>query len=157
MNGLTILGLSKLQERTKGSPDIRIAVLDGIVDTDHPCFKDADLIRLPTLARGKVSTGAMSTHGTHIASLIFGQPSTAVSGIAPNCHGILAPVFANDNRRLSQLELARTIEQAVEAGAHIISISGGALTDVGEAEDLLGRAIRTCIERNVLVGCGRWK
>ena len=133
MNGLTILGLSKLQERTQGSPAVRIAILDGIVDTNHPCFNGADLIRLPTLARGKASTGAMSTHGTHITSLIFGQPSTAVSGIAAHCHGLLAPVFANDNRSLSQLELARTIEQAVEAGAHIISISGGALTDVGEA------------------------
>lgn len=144
-------GLAALQTRTQGSSEIAIAVLDGIVDTDHPCFSGADFSRLPTLALGKATTGAMSAHGTHIASLIFGQPNTAAPGIAPHCQGILAPVFANDNRKLSQLDLARAIEQAVEAGAQIINISGGALTDLGEAEDWLDRAVLTCKERNVLI------
>ncbi|XGV88789.1 MAG: S8 family peptidase [Limnothrix sp. BL-A-16] len=146
-----IPGLLSLQTRTQGSSDIRVAVLDGIVDTDHPCFAGATLSRLPTLALGKATTGAMSTHGTHIASLIFGQPNTEVPGLAPHCRGILAPVFSDDNRKLSQLDLARAIEQAAEAGAHIINISGGALTDIGEAEDWLDRAVQTCKERNILI------
>jgi len=61
------------------------------------------------------------------------------------------PVFSDDRRRLSQLDLARAIEQAAENGAHIISISGGALTDMGEAEDWLERAIEMCSQRNILV------
>ncbi|MGC1196802.1 MAG: PatA/PatG family cyanobactin maturation protease [Geitlerinemataceae cyanobacterium] len=146
-----IPGLLSLQTRTKGSSDITVAVLDGIVDTDHPSFAGANLTRLPTLARGRATTGAMSTHGTHIASLIFGQPNSDVPGIAPHCRGILAPVFSDDHRKLSQLDLARAIEQAAEAGAHIINISGGALTDIGEAEDWLERAVRTCQERNILI------
>lgn len=59
------------------------------------------------------------------------------------------PVFSDDRRRLSQLDLARAIEQAAENGAHIISISGGALTDMGEAEDWLERAIEMCSQRNI--------
>ena len=144
-------GLAELQARTKGSSDIRVAVLDGIVDTDHPCFTGASLSHLPTLALGKATTGAMSTHGTHVASLIFGQPHTEAPGIAPNCRGILAPVFSVDHQKLSQLDLARAIEQAAEAGAHIINISGGALTDIGEAEDWLDRAVKMCRERNILI------
>ncbi len=148
----TIPGLSALWQRTKGTSDITVAVLDGVVDTAHPCFQGANLTRLPTLVQGNASaTGQMFTHGTHIASMIFGQPNTSVAGIVPSCRGLIAPVFADDNRKLSQLDLARAIEQAAENGAQVINISGGSLTDMGEAEDWLDRAVQTCRERNILI------
>lgn len=150
-NHLTIPGLKDLQQLTKGSSNITVALLDGVVDTDHPCFQGANLTRLSTLVQHQATAGQMSTHGTHIASLIFGQPDTEIAGIAPHCKGLLLPVFSDDRRKLSQLDLARSIEQAAENGAQIISISGGALTDVGEAEDWLDRAVRMCGERNILI------
>jgi len=146
-----IPGLQALHKLTQGSPEITVAILDGVVDTQHPCFLGAKLTRLPTLVLHGATSGQMSTHGTHIASLIFGQPNTEIEGIAPQCHGLLLPVFSDDRRRLSQLDLARAIEQAAENGAQIISISGGALTDVGEAEDWLERAVEMCHQRNILV------
>lgn len=93
----------------------------------------------------------MSAHGTHVASIIFGQPSSLVEGIAPQCKGLIIPVFADDRLRASQLDLARAIEQAVEAGAHIINISGGQLTDFGEAEGWLENAVNLCQQNNVLI------
>jgi cyanobactin maturation PatA/PatG family protease len=148
---LSIPGLKNLQKQTKGSSNITIALLDGVVDTNHPCFQGANLTRLPTLVEHSATNGQMSTHGTHIASLIFGQPETEIAGIAPHCQGLLLPVFSDDKRKLSQLDLARAIEQAAENGAQIISISGGALTDIGEAEDWLQRAVKTCADRNILI------
>jgi cyanobactin maturation PatA/PatG family protease len=93
----------------------------------------------------------MSTHGTHVTSIIFGQPGSSVSGIAPRCRGLIIPVFTDGGRRLSQLDLSRAIEQAVSAGAHIINVSGGQLTDFGEAEDWLARAVRLCSDSNILL------
>jgi cyanobactin maturation PatA/PatG family protease len=151
MNVLTIPGLKELQKQTKGAAEITVAILDGVVDTDHPCFNGADLTRLPTLVQHQATAGQMSTHGTHIASLIFAQPNSDIPGIAPNCRGLLVPVFSDDNRKLSQLDLARAIEQAAENGAKVINISGGALTDMGEAEDWLIRAVEMCNERNILL------
>lgn len=151
MSKLKIPGLSELQKRTQGSSDITVAVLDGVVDTSHPCFNSANLTRLPTLVQHQATAGQMSTHGTHIASLIFGQPKTEIPDIAPQCRGLLGPVFADDNRKLSQLDLARAIEQAAENGAQIINISGGSLTDMGEAEDWLERAVSMCRDRNILL------
>ncbi|CCI37139.1 S8 family peptidase [Microcystis aeruginosa] len=151
MNVLTIPGLKELQKQTKGTAEITVAILDGVVDTDHPCFNGADLTRLPTLVQHQATAGQMSTHGTHIASLIFAQPNSDIQGIAPQCRGLLVPVFAEDNRKLSQLDLARAIEQAAENGAKVINISGGALTDMGEAEDWLIRAVEMCNERNILL------
>ncbi|MCZ8191276.1 MAG: PatA/PatG family cyanobactin maturation protease [Microcystis sp. LE19-338.1B] len=148
---LSIPGLKELQKQTQGASEITIAILDGVVDTNHSCFNGADLTRLSTLVQHQATAGQMSTHGTHIASLIFAQPNSEIPGIAPQCRGLLVPVFSDDNRKLSQLDLARAIEQAAENGAKVINISGGALTDMGEAEDWLIRAVEMCNERNILI------
>ncbi|WP_019509117.1 PatA/PatG family cyanobactin maturation protease [Pleurocapsa sp. PCC 7319] len=145
-------GIQQLWSKTKGDPKICVAILDGLVDQTHPCFEGANLARLPTLVEGEASLdGTMSTHGTHVTSIIFGQPNSALPGIAPKCKGSIVPVFSDRQRSLSQLDLARAIEQAVSAGADIINISGGQLTDDGEAEDWLKRAVRLCQENNVLI------
>ena len=129
-----------------------MAVLDGLVDLKHPCFEGANLTQLPTLVQGQATPqGEMSLHGTHVASIIFGQPNSTVSGIAPHCRGLIVPIFSDYHRRTSQLNLARAIEQAVNAGANIINFSGGELTDYGEAEDWLNRAVSLCQNNNVLL------
>uniref|UniRef100_B8HTX7 Peptidase S8 and S53 subtilisin kexin sedolisin n=1 Tax=Cyanothece sp. (strain PCC 7425 / ATCC 29141) TaxID=395961 RepID=B8HTX7_CYAP4 len=149
---LQIEGLSALTQKTSGSPEICIAVLDGLVDLKHDCFTGADLKQLPTLVPGEVVlNGEMSQHGTHVTSLIFGQPGSEVIGLAPRCKGLIIPVFSDQGRPLSQLDLARAIEQAVNAGAQIINISGGQLTDEGEAEGWLERSVKLCQEKNVLI------
>jgi len=147
-----IPGLEKIRAETRGDPKICVAVLDGIVDQNHPCFDGADLTRLPSLVSGEASeNGSMSAHGTHVASIIFGQPDSPVEGIAPHCRGLLIPVFADDRLRLSQLDLARAIEQAVNAGANIINVSAGQLTDEGEADTWLEKSVQLCQEKNVLL------
>lgn len=147
-----IPGIQQLWQTTQGDSHIRVAVLDGLVDQTHPCFEGAALRRLPTLIEGEAyPQGKMSKHGTHVASVIFGQHNSPVSGIAPGCQGLILPVFPDNRSKASQLDLARAIEQAVTAGAHIINISGGQLTDIGEAEDWLERAVNLCQENNVLI------
>ena len=147
-----IPGLKKLWSETRGDPKICVAVLDGIVDQNHLCFDGADLNRLPSLVSGEASeNGSMSTHGTHVASIIFGQHDSPVTGIAPQCRGLIIPVFADESLRLSQLDLSRAIEQAVNHGANIINVSAGQLTDAGEAEKWLEKAIELCQENNVLL------
>jgi cyanobactin maturation PatA/PatG family protease len=135
-----------------GHPEICVAVLDGRVELEHPCFLGANLTLLPSLIRAGVrSTDPMAAHGTHIASIIFGQPGSDVEGLAPRCRGLIIPVFSEDRRSVSQLDLARAIELAVDSGAQLINISGGQLTDEGEADVWLQKAIRLCGDRNVLV------
>lgn len=144
--------LDTLRTISQGDSSICVAVLDGPVDRNHPCFQGADLTYLPTLVQEEArSDGNMSMHGTHVASIIFGQPGSPVEGIAPQCKGIIVPIFTDDRRRTSQLDLARGIEQAVNAGAHVINLSGGQLTDFGEADGWLQNAVRLCRDNNVLL------
>lgn len=135
-----------------GDFNVCVAVLDGVVDEHHPCFEGARLKRLSTLIEEDANVdSAMVGHGTHVASLLFGQPNSVVDGLIPKCRGLIVPVFTDDKPHVSQLDLARAIEQAVEAGAHVINISGGELTDDGEADAWLQNAVRICHERNVLI------
>ncbi|WP_327281398.1 S8 family serine peptidase [Streptomyces sp. NBC_01205] len=137
-----------------GSPEVRVAVLDGPVDLAHPCFAGSHLTRLPTLVSGPAGPGPMSLHGTHVTSLLFGHGSS-VSGLVPRCTGLLLPVFRESPdglvTRVPQLDLARAVEQAVEAGAHVINISGGERTPEGAPDSMLERALRLCEENGVLV------
>ena len=148
----SIPGIKQLWAKTKGNSEVCVAVLDGLVDLKHPCFEGANLTQLPSLVQGQATPQSeMSLHGTHVASIIFGQPNSSVSGIAPHCRGLIVPIFSDYHRRTSQLNLARAIEQAVNAGANIINFSGGELTDYGEAEDWLNRAVSLCQNNNVLL------
>ncbi|MBT2393406.1 S8 family serine peptidase [Streptomyces sp. ISL-1] len=140
------------QEEILGDPDVCIAVLDGPVDLSHPCFAGADVRRIHTLVQDPSGRGPMSMHGTHVASLLFGQPGTSVVGIAPRCRGLVLPVFRDGPEgRVPQLDLARAVERAVEEGAHVINISGGERSADGRAESMLERALRRCHENGVLV------
>jgi cyanobactin maturation PatA/PatG family protease len=141
-------------EKFGGDPNICIAVLDGPVDQSHPCFEGANLTRLPTLVSSVAGRGFASQHGTHVASVIFGQHDSPVRGIAPNCRGLIIPVFSDGREGLapcSQIDLARAITQAVEQGANVINISGGQLAASAESDRLLANAVRLCQENNVLI------
>ena len=115
-NVAEIDGLAALWKETLGDPEICIAVLDGRVDGTHPCFRGARLTHLQTLATDAAGNDDMSAHGTHVASVIFGQPRGPVHGIAPSCRGLIIPVFRYDGHlnRLSQLDLARVLTRSID-------------------------------------------
>ncbi len=140
--------------QSQGDPRIAIAVLDGPVDLAHPCFAGAAL-ETPLGQPAFAPDSRAAAHGTHVASLIFGQPGTAVEGIAPACRGLIIPIFSDrgDGRGLacSQLDLARAILAAIENGAQFINISGGQLSPSGAPEPMLAQAIERCARRNVLI------
>lgn len=146
-----LTGLEELRTKTLGDPRVCVAVVDGLVDTSHPCFQGASLEVLSTLVQDQGTAGRMAAHGTHVASLLFGQPGSEAAGIAPGCRGLIVPVFSDQRSYLPQIDLARAITQAVEAGAHLINVSGGQKIEAGGADDFLEKAVRLCQERGVLI------
>lgn len=146
-----VAGLELLQQMTEGDPGVRIAILDGPVDLSHPIFSQASL--QPT-CYGDLSTGEALRHGTQIASVIFGGKGQAAKGIAPNCSGILIPIFSDDGDRLlpcSELDLARAISMATQQRAHIINISGGKFTFDNTTHPLLESSIKAAVAEGILI------
>jgi cyanobactin maturation PatA/PatG family protease len=147
-------GLQDLWNETLGDPDICIAILDGPVDLAHACFSGAHIEEAETLAKSAVGNDPASQHGTHVASIVFGQHGSTVQGIAPRCRGIIVPIYSSNHggkRMCSQLDLARAIDHAISHGAHIINISGGELSSSGVPDPLLESAIQRCADHGILV------
>ncbi len=151
----TIPGIPELWAETLGDPEICIAVLDGPVDRAHPSFRGAHLTQVETLVSGQADQGPACQHGTHIASVIFGQHSGPVKGLAPQCRGVLIPVFESMDteafRSCSQLDLARALTQAMQHGAQVINVSGGQFSPSGTAYPLLASVVHDCAQRGILI------
>jgi cyanobactin maturation PatA/PatG family protease len=148
----TLPGLLRLHEECAGDRRITVAVLDGPVDLTHPCFVGAEL---EVVTAFTPAPAAGSHHGTHVASILFGQPAGPLRGIAPHCRGLLIPVYTQraDGSLIPchQMDLARAINEAVARGAQVINISGGELVDRVEADHFLAEAVRRAAESNVLI------
>lgn len=106
-------------------------------------------------ADGFPPEGGASVHGTHVASIIFGQPGGPVEGIAPSCRGLIIPVFPESLdgglRPCSPKRLAEAIHEAVSWGAHVINVSGGQILQEGSLDWSLLKAVERCASKNVLV------
>jgi hypothetical protein len=151
----SIPGLAELWSQMRGDARVTVAVLDGPVDRSHPSLRLANLATLETLVPSVADGGPASRHGTHVASVILGQPEGPVQGIAPGCRGLVAPIFESVGdssfRPCSQLDLARAIAEAVRHGAHVINISGGEFSPSESAAPLLAETVQRCACRDVLI------
>jgi cyanobactin maturation PatA/PatG family protease len=149
----TLAGLAALQAETLGSPDVCVAVLDGPADLTHPAFSGASVTSLDTAVSS--DEAADRTHGTHVASLVFGQPSSPAPGIAPRSKGLVIPVHAfradSGAPTGSAPDLARGIREALEHGANVVVLHGGALSPDAGMLDALAKALARAADRNVLV------
>jgi cyanobactin maturation PatA/PatG family protease len=151
----SVPGLLECRQQTLGDPKICIAIIDSRVDLAHPCFTGAQLRELMPAWLQSVMGPSGASHGTHVASVIFGQPGGPVEGIAPRCRGIVIPVYgeteSGELRPCRQEDLARAIALALEAGANLINISGGELIRPGDIDRFLEQTVRSCEQQDVVV------
>ena len=135
--------LRQLRKQARFGNGVKVAVLDGAIDPTHP-----DLVahQIEPEAHGN-----RTMHGTAVASIIAGKKI----GVAPSAEILPFSVFEEDQngtlRGCSERILAKAIKSAVEAGAHIINVSGAHLTNTGQPSDEMRAAIDACVEANVLL------
>lgn len=90
-------------------------------------------------------------HGTHISSIIFGQPNSPIRGMAPNCTGFNIPVAYDYDNFICPINLSRAINLAIDRGVHIIHIAACRRSITGIAHEILEKAVRQCQENNILI------
>ena len=156
-----ISGIREAWARTVGDRNVTIAVVDGPADIHHPCFAGASLeqIRVGSPSSCNIAGPESCSHGTHVASILFAQHGRVrgLYGIAPQCRGVIVPIFRDDpNARgrilsASQADLAKGIDAARQYGADIVNVSGGQLSNRGQVDRSLAEAVRKCEEQGVLV------
>lgn len=119
--------------------DIKVAVLDSGVDSDHPDIapKVVASENFSDAATGEDNYG----HGTHVAGIIAATADNTigVAGVCPGCK-ILDGKVLNDTGYGSTSAIAKGIDWAVTKGAKVINMSLGQRTSSRTLETAVNNA-----------------
>src|SRR5215470_7322532 len=96
MKHLNLVKLTALMERTSGTPEIVIGLLDGPVSTNHPDLEREHIREIPGSIRGACTQtkSVACLHGTFVAGILCAKRSSNVPAICPNCTLLVRPIFA---------------------------------------------------------------
>jgi subtilisin family serine protease len=156
---LELAKLTALMERTSGSPEMKIGLIDGPVVTQHPDLVSEHLREIPG-NNGATCAQANSTaclHGTFVAGILTAKRNSPAPAICPNCTLLIRPIFAEKTTGSEQmpsatlLELAAAIIECIEAGARVINLSLGFAQPSTKGEQALDEALSQAVRRGVIV------
>ncbi|NCT89700.1 hypothetical protein GXB85_01830 [Cellulomonas sp. APG4] len=129
----------------EGHPDagwrVRVALLHGPVDTEHPDLAGARTTTWPGV-RG-LHPGTPDPLSTAYAALLVGQGRAQVRGLVPAAHLLVAPVLAAGRQHADEL-VARAVRWAVAEGAHVVALP--------IARRRLGRRLSVTLRRATAAG-----
>src|SRR5215813_726885 len=108
MGPLDLVKLTALMDRTSGSPEVKIGLIDGPVVTRHPDLAGEHLREIPG-NNGGTCTQANSTaclHGTFVAGILSAKRTSPAPAICPNCTLLIRPIFAETTAGSEQMPSA---------------------------------------------------
>jgi len=159
MDPLGLVKLTALMERTSGSADVKIGLVDGPVVTQHPDFAAEHFheIRPNDRATCTRTNSAACMHGTFVAGILFGKRSSSTPAICPGCTPVIRPIFAEAATGREQMptaapeELAAAIIDCIDAGARVINLSLAVAQPSAGGDHAIERALGVAVRRGVLV------
>ena len=159
MGPLELVKLTALMERTSGSPDVKIGVIDGPVVTQHPDLTGEHLreISANNGATCTRSRSAACLHGTFVAGILSAKRNSPAPAICPDCTLLVRPIFAETTAgrehvpRATPQELAAAIIGCIDAGARVINLSLALAQPSIKGEQSLEDALDQAVRRGVLV------
>jgi len=154
-----LVKLTALMERTSGSPEIKVGLIDGPVVTRH-----ADLVaehfHMVAGNNGAICTQANSMacqHGTFIAGILSAKRTSPAPAICPDCTVLVRPIFSETTAGRERMpsampqELAKAILDCVNAGARVINLSLALAQPSTKGEQALEQALDLALRRGVLI------
>ncbi|WP_100401623.1 S8 family serine peptidase [Bacillus sp. FJAT-42315] len=108
--------------RTRGSSQLTVAVIDGGVDMGHPEFKGR-LVK-PYNAVTNSTTFPPDDHGTHVAGIIgAAMDGAGTTGVAPGVK--IMPINVFEGEYAESYDVSRAIMYAADQGADVLNLSFG--------------------------------
>lgn len=155
---LELVGLTPLMERTSGSADIVVGVIDGPVWFNQPAFDRRNMheVESGSSARCHGLASSACVHGTLVMGVLAAERSTGAPAICPSCSFLIRPIFSEVSRQqdgpsASVEELAQAIVSTARSGAQIINISAAITQPFGKGDRVLSEAFDFTAKRGVLV------
>jgi subtilisin family serine protease len=159
MDPLGMVKLTTLMERTSGSPEVKIGLIDGPVVIQHPDLAREHLQEIPG-RHSSACAQAESTaclHGTFVAGILSARRNSRAPAICPECTLLVRPIFgelisgAERMPSATPRELAAAIIECIEAGARVINLSLALAQPSTSGERSLEDALDQAVRRSVIV------
>ena len=158
MNLLDLVKLSPLMARGRGSPELKIGLIDGPVAIEHPDFESEHLRAISANSKATCTRtdSAACLHGTFVAGILSAKRSSPAPAICPGCTLLIRPIFNETTAgreyfpSATPQELAAAIIECIDAGARVINLSL-ALTQPSLGERALEEALDQSVRRGVIV------
>lgn len=159
MSALDLVKLTPLMERTSGSPEMKIGLIDGPVVTQHPDLAGEHLREIPGNNGGACTqaNSAACLHGTFVAGILSAKRGSAAPAICPNCTLLVRPIFAETTAANGEMpsalpeELSQAILDCIDAGARVLNVSAALAQPSMKNERPLEDALNHAARRGVIV------
>jgi subtilisin family serine protease len=156
---LDLVKLTALMQRTSGSPELKIGLIDGPVVTQHPDLAGQLLREIPGKNGGACTQAdsAACLHGTFVAGILSAKRGSAAPAICPNCTLLVRPIFAETKCAIDEMpsarpeELAQAILDCIAAGARVLNISAALAQPSIKDEQALKEVLDQAARRGVIV------
>jgi subtilisin family serine protease len=156
---LDLVKLTALMERSSGSPEMVIGLIDGPVAMNHADLASAHLLEIPGRIRGSCAQAgdAACRHGTFVAGILCAKRSSVAPAICPNCTLLVRPIFAEtptENGHMvsaTPTELAAAIIESIEAGARVLNLSAALGQPSSTSQRNIEEALDYAIQRGVIL------
>lgn len=159
MDPLELVKLTALMERTSGSPEVKIGLIDGPVVIQHPDLAGEHLREIPGHNGGACTqaNSAACLHGTFVAGILSAKRGSLAPAICPNCILLVRPIFAETNAAKGEMpsatpeELAQAILDCIGMGARVLNVSAALGQPSLKNERPLEEALDQAAKRGVIV------
>jgi subtilisin family serine protease len=145
--------------RTSGSPEVKIGLIDGPVAINHPDLAGEHIREIPGNS-GATCTQANSTaclHGTFVAGILSAKRNSPAPAICPNCTLLIRPIFAESTLGREHMpsatpkELAAAVIECIDAGVRVINLSLALAQPSTKGEQSLEEALNQAVRQSVIV------
>jgi subtilisin family serine protease len=131
MEPFDVIGLRPLMKRTRGRPEITVAVIDGPAALHHPDLVGQRIREIPGNAAGCDNRDSLAcAHGTFVIGMLAAKRASVAPGICPDCSFLHRPIFSDSKLQphgaiptATPEDLAAAIIDAVQAGARVLNLS----------------------------------
>ncbi|QKS72392.1 S8 family serine peptidase [Paenalkalicoccus suaedae] len=129
-----------------GDNNVRVAVIDGGVNSDHPDLSDRVVSDYFTL--NPIQRATKDAHGTHVAGIIAAEMDNGIGGegINPNADIISIDVFGRSGMA-TDYTIAEGILKAIEEDAQVINMSLGSPF----RSDIIGAAVTEALDAGITI------
>jgi subtilisin family serine protease len=159
LNPLQTVNLGPLMDRSAGSAEIVIGLIDGPVAPDHADLATENIRAVPGGADGSCSRAdsLACQHGAFIAGILIANRNSIAPALCPGCKLLLRPLFDEATTGADRMpsatpeELAAALIESMDEGARVLNLSVGLSRVSLKGERTLEEALDQAARRGVIV------